>query len=49
MTQSHTDGGAEVMAAVDESTSEFVIADLGREDAWLSIRAGEARPLEEWC
>jgi hypothetical protein len=38
------------MAAVDADgpTAEFVIADVGRDDAWLSVPDAVAAPLEEW-
>ncbi|MFB6242460.1 MAG: hypothetical protein ABEH80_00045 [Halobaculum sp.] len=49
MTRSPTDTEREVVAALDESTSEFVIADIGRDDAWLSVREGDARILRDWC
>ena len=39
---------SEVMAAVDEGSSAFVIADIAREDAWLSVGEGDARVLEQW-
>lgn len=42
---------AEVMASVDASDRrpEFVIADISREDAWVSVREADAPILEEWC
>lgn len=49
MTLSHTDGEAEVMAALDESSSEFVIADLERDEAWVSVREADAPILQNWC
>ncbi|WP_435126240.1 DUF7556 family protein [Halobaculum sp. D14] len=39
----------EVMASVDESTAEFVIADIEHDDAWLSIGERDAPVLENWC
>lgn len=39
---------AEVMASVDEASGEFVIADISREDAWLSVGRTESAPLSEW-
>ena len=41
---------AEVMAAVDSSSTraEFVIADVSRDDAWLSVPVSEAPSLREW-
>ena len=41
---------AEVMASVDPSPAqaEFVIADISRDDAWLSMPASEAPSLREW-
>ncbi|MFA9516449.1 hypothetical protein ACERIT_04405 [Halopenitus sp. H-Gu1] len=40
----------DVMASVDatQSRSEFVIADVSREDAWMSIEEADAAVLEEW-
>lgn len=46
MTPARTE--SEVMASVDEDSSEFVIADIAREDAWLSVESGDAPVLEEW-
>lgn len=40
---------SEVMASVDEHAAEFVIADLGRDDAWLSVGEADAPVLENWC
>lgn len=42
---------AEVMSSVDvtPTQSEFVIADVTCDDAWLSIRTTEAPLLEEWA
>ena len=41
----------DVMASVDEARSrpELVIADVSREDAWLSVDETDAPVLEEWC
>jgi hypothetical protein len=41
---------AEVMASVDPSPAqpEFVIADVSRDDAWLSMPTAEAPSLREW-
>ncbi|WP_224448223.1 DUF7556 family protein [Haloprofundus salilacus] len=42
----------EVMASVDSSSprsSELIIADITRDDAWLSMRTAEAPVLAEWC
>lgn len=44
MPQTHGDGP--VMAAVD--ASEFVIADVGRDDAWLSVGESDAATLADW-
>jgi hypothetical protein len=43
---SHT----EVMASVDPAPAqpEFVIADISRDEAWLSMPASEAPSLREW-
>ncbi|WP_254538407.1 DUF7556 family protein [Halomarina litorea] len=45
---STTDG--EVMAALDNAgpTTQFIIADVTRDDAWLSITASETLDLDEW-
>ena len=41
---------AEVMASVDDdgSTERLVIADISREDAWLSMRVTDAISLPDW-
>jgi hypothetical protein len=41
---------AEVMASVDSAPTqpEFVIADISRDDAWLSMPVSEAPSLREW-
>jgi len=41
----------DVMASIDSSTSrpEFVIADVSRENAWLSVDETDATVLKEWC
>lgn len=40
----------EVMASVDSSpaSERFVIADITRDEAWLSVRRTEAPALGEW-
>jgi len=40
-----------VMASIDASDGEerLVIADLEREDAWVSMESGGATPLAEWA
>ena len=42
---------SEVMASVDatDSHTEFVIADVSRDEAWLSVAETEAPVLREWC
>ncbi|WP_251342037.1 DUF7556 family protein [Haloplanus halophilus] len=42
--------GSEVMAAVDEGPGlpEFVIADISRDDAWLSVPLTDATGLDDW-
>lgn len=46
------DGDAEVMAAVDADAdggrTEFVIADVSREEAWLAADRADAPVLREW-
>ncbi|GAA0214449.1 hypothetical protein GCM10009000_031570 [Halobacterium noricense] len=50
MTTRHTGcEPGEVMASVDESSAEFVIADLACDDAWLSVGEADAPVLENWC
>jgi len=41
----------EVMASVEESAArpELIIADVSRDDAWLSVEEAEAPVLTEWC
>jgi len=41
----------DVMASIDSSSSrpELVIADVSREDAWVSVDETDATVLEEWC
>lgn len=39
----------EVMASVDDSSRpEFVIADISRDEAWLSMRETDAPVLRNW-
>ena len=40
----------EVMASVDSTShsEELVIADITRDDAWLSLRASDAPSLDDW-
>ena len=42
---------AEVMAAVDASSNRpsYVIADVTRDEAWLSVSQTDAPVLAEWC
>jgi len=41
----------DIMASIDASAtrSELVIADVSRENAWLSVDETDATVLEEWC
>ncbi|WP_049984445.1 hypothetical protein [Halorubrum sp. BV1] len=42
----------DIMASVDDSSAsqpEFVIADVSRENAWVSVDETDATILEEWC
>lgn len=41
----------DIMSSVDSARSqpEFVIADVSREDAWVSVDESDATVLEEWC
>jgi hypothetical protein len=45
------ESGPEVMASVDRSPSgsTLVIADISRDDAWLTMPVAEAPALGEWC
>jgi hypothetical protein len=47
---SGTDDREEIMAAIDRSdeVSRLVIADVTRDDAWLSVCASEALALCQW-
>jgi hypothetical protein len=47
---SEADDGEEIMAAIDRSgdVSRLVIADVTRDDAWLSVCASEALALCKW-
>ncbi|QPV63082.1 hypothetical protein I7X12_00140 [Halosimplex litoreum] len=40
----------EIVAAVDEAdgTARFVVADIAREEAWLSAPESDACSLDEW-
>ncbi|WP_435155809.1 DUF7556 family protein [Haladaptatus sp. DFWS20] len=40
----------EVMASVDDdgNTERLVIADISREDAWISMRVTDATSLPDW-
>ncbi len=55
MTQDHTPVSetsmGEVMAAVDASSSRpsYVIADVTRDEAWLSVSQTDAPVLAEWA
>jgi len=42
--------GSDVMAAVDEGTGlpEFVIADVSRDGAWMSVQLADAPGLDDW-
>ncbi|WP_197427878.1 hypothetical protein [Halogeometricum sp. CBA1124] len=42
---------AEVMASVDSTParSEFIIADISCDNAWLSMAAAEAPSLRDWA
>jgi hypothetical protein len=45
------DESPDVMASIDSSASrpELVIADVSRENAWVSVDETDATVLEEWC
>ncbi len=44
-------GSPDIMASIDSSASrsELVIADVSRENAWVSVDETDATILEEWC
>ncbi|MGM0592155.1 MAG: DUF7556 family protein [Halobacteriota archaeon] len=44
------DASTEVMASVDPSTSgsQFIIADISCDNAWLSMQYGDAPSLQDW-
>jgi hypothetical protein len=46
-----TPASEDVMASIDGSASrsELVIADVSRENAWLSVDEQSATVLKEWC
>jgi hypothetical protein len=46
-----TPASGDVMASIDGSASrsELVIADVSRENAWLSVDEQNATVLKEWC
>lgn len=48
-TAGRLDAEAEVMASHDEGTDEFVIADIAREDAWVTVRSRDAAVLTDWA
>ena len=45
-----TEDSGEVMAAIEEdgSQSRYVIADISRDDAWVSAPTTATRDLEAW-
>lgn len=42
--------GPEVVATVDEAdgSARFVVADIARDEAWVSATAAKVYPLDEW-
>ncbi|WP_232686748.1 DUF7556 family protein [Halobacterium zhouii] len=44
------DSGTDVMASLDGdgSDSRLVIADISRDEAWVSMTANDATPLPAW-
>jgi len=40
-------GGDDVMGSLDDA--EFVIADLGREEAWISVAEADAPVVADWA
>ncbi|EMA32176.1 hypothetical protein SAMN05444422_101261 [Halobiforma haloterrestris] len=42
--------GGEIVAAIDEidGRPHLVIADIARDDAWISVAADDAAPLPDW-
>ena len=52
MTHTNADDDADpnVMGAIDEgATEQYVIADVSRDEAWLSASLTDSRPLAEWA
>ncbi len=55
MPQDHTPvadvSDTEIMASVDCSASRpsYIIADISRDGAWLSVQETDAPVLTEWC
>lgn len=47
---SQTDDGADVMAAIDQTGERtlFVISDVSKDRAWLTVPEAEAVVLETW-
>lgn len=45
-----TESGTEVICAYDDvdETPSFLVADISRDDAWISIAVEEARELDAW-
>lgn len=45
-----TESGAEVVCAYDDvdETPSFLVADINRDDAWISVAVEEARELDAW-
>jgi len=43
-------GGADIVSVVDETETgrEYVIADVSRDDAWVSVTEQEAVALKAW-
>ncbi|MGM0604131.1 MAG: DUF7556 family protein [Halobacteriota archaeon] len=50
-TQGSDEMESEVMASVDaaDSRPKLIIADVSRDEAWVSVQTADAPVLTEWC
>ena len=50
-TRGSDESDAEVIASVDDAdrSPTFIIADVSRDEAWVSVRESDAPILTEWC
>ncbi len=51
LSSAHLTADDAVMAALDDTGAalRFIIADITRDEAWLSMPASEAPVIEDWC